>query len=334
MHEENRYTMEEFADQVQEHLKDFLPGKYSGWEIRIEQVFKTNERKTALTVFDPDKKERSMSPVIYLDGFYEDYRNGESMEMIMGRIMEKHQMMREFPQKELTDKLNSITDHLGSWDEMKGRLIISVIGRDRNRELLETVPHTDAGDLSAVYRVYVSREENDIASILVTNKIQKMWNVPTEEIHSTALENSMSVLPLRVSGMGEVVTELFAGDDMEEDREISGDESLYVVTNKQSMNGASAIFYPNAAEKIGAIFPNGCYVLPSSIHEVLLCEKGSMLPEELENMVREINRNVVAPNEVLSDRVHEYDPMTRRISLAGQMPEITKNMQAQRALSL
>jgi len=59
-----------------------------------------------------------------------------------------------------------------------------------------------------------------------------------------------------------------------------------------------------AAERAGGDF----YILPSSIHEVLIVpDNGMMDLAALENMVREVNATTVDPSEKLTDNVYHYD---------------------------
>ena len=79
----------------------------------------------------------------------------------------------------------------------------------------------------------------------------------------------------------------------------------YVLTNIAQINGATAILYPNLLQEIGEATQSNFFILPSSIHEVILMkDNGDMNAEELQRMVMEINRTQVAPEEVLSDEVY------------------------------
>lgn len=50
------------------------------------------------------------------------------------------------------------------------------------------------------------------------------------------------------------------------------------------------------------------FVLPSSIHEVLLVKNnGQMTAKELENMVKGVNATQVEPADQLTDHVYHYD---------------------------
>ena len=56
-------------------------------------------------------------------------------------------------------------------------------------------------------------------------------------------------------------------------------------------------------------------MLPSSVHEVLIVpDNGEMEPKMLGEMVREVNKNEVERQEVLSDRVYSYDKEKHKIS--------------------
>ena len=94
------------------------------------------------------------------------------------------------------------------------------------------------------------------------------------------------------------------------------DSDMYVLTNESKLNGAACILYENVlydfAQKLGA----DLYILPSSVHEVILLPKLSMFEkDELVNMVKEVNTEGVAADEVLSDHVYEYNRTERLITM-------------------
>ena len=61
-------------------------------------------------------------------------------------------------------------------------------------------------------------------------------------------------------------------------------------------------------EMIGGILKTNYYVLPSSVHEVVIVPCcGSISMAELDDMVKDINETQVAEEEVLSDHAYLYD---------------------------
>lgn len=100
------------------------------------------------------------------------------------------------------------------------------------------------------------------------------------------------------------------------------DEQMFVATVPDKIHGAGVIAYPNfmedAAERMGGDF----FVLPSSIHEVLLVkDNGQMTAKELENMVKEVNATQVEPADQLTDHVYHYDSQNHIFELADKYEE-------------
>ena len=93
----------------------------------------------------------------------------------------------------------------------------------------------------------------------------------------------------------------------EEPEEVASDV-MYVLTNRLRSHGAAAVLYEGCLEKIAAELACNYYVLPSSIHEVILTpDRHGFSYEELSSMVKEINESQVREEEVLSDHAYYYD---------------------------
>ncbi|XCP85813.1 DUF5688 family protein [Roseburia hominis] len=85
---------------------------------------------------------------------------------------------------------------------------------------------------------------------------------------------------------------------------------FYVLTNESGYFGAAAITNPVVLHRLRENFGCSLYILPSSVHEVLLLPVGVFPkadPRELAAMVKEINRAEVEPKDRLSDRVYFFD---------------------------
>ena len=84
--------------------------------------------------------------------------------------------------------------------------------------------------------------------------------------------------------------------------EISADEPpMYVISNKSSMRGASAVLDKKVLEDIGRKHgTDTLIILPSSIHEVLVVPyEDGMDMEFMRNMVTEVNTTEVLPEDQL-----------------------------------
>lgn len=81
-----------------------------------------------------------------------------------------------------------------------------------------------------------------------------------------------------------------------------------MLTNRWKNYGAAAALYEGQLQAVGEMFGENFYVIPSSVHEMLILPE-SRVPkrEELDEMIKEINEIAVAPEEVLGDRAYYYD---------------------------
>ena len=90
---------------------------------------------------------------------------------------------------------------------------------------------------------------------------------------------------------------------------------MYVLTNEEGMLGASALYYRDVKEKAAELIGSGYYVLPSSVHEVILVpDTMDHDVKDLCEMVKQANRTVVEPKDVLSDNVYHYDRDARSLN--------------------
>ena len=96
---------------------------------------------------------------------------------------------------------------------------------------------------------------------------------------------------------------------------------MLVLTNGQSSFGASLIIHPDIREKIAECMGGDYYVLPSSVHEVIIVPadgSAGLSVRELNDIVRQINETQVAPEEQLSDKVQYYDSRKKMLMNAAR----------------
>ena len=213
----------------------------------------------------------------------------------------------------------SLTDY----EQMKDKLVMQVVRTDKNASLLSNIPHQEMEDLSVVYRFVLENSEDGSASVLVTNRMIEVMGVTPEQLHADALVNSPQLKPAVIMGMNEVMLEMMGMEQAEMlGIPLDMDEMMYVATVPDKIQGACVLAYENfmeeAAERVGGSF----YILPSSLHEVLLVpDNGEMGLQELESMVRDVNANEVRPEERLSDNVYHYDAQDKVFELGEKFAE-------------
>ena len=83
--------------------------------------------------------------------------------------------------------------------------------------------------------------------------------------------------------------------------------SVYVLSNCIRNFGAAAVLYRNVLKNIGKYLEEDFYVLPSSVHEVIIVPDSSAPSwQETAAIVKEINETQVREEEVLSDVPYHY----------------------------
>ena len=278
-----------------------------GGNITINHVIKNNGcEMDGLVIME---KGKDIAPTIYLDSFYELYTNGENIKNIIRQI----EVIYEQNKNNVTFDVN-ILKH---FDTIKDKIVYKVVNYRSNEKLLEQVPHKRILDLAVVFYCLLDNEYGRSATALIYNNNLKNWNVTIDDVYKAALKNTPDLLHSKISSMAALFEKCGVNVDGEEvDLKDYVPSDMYVLTNESKLNGAACILYENVlydfAQKLGA----DLYILPSSVHEVMLLPKLSMFEkDELVNMVKEVNTEGVAADEVLSDHVYEYNRTERLITM-------------------
>ena len=100
----------------------------------------------------------------------------------------------------------------------------------------------------------------------------------------------------------------------------STESPMFVLTNKERHDGAAMIACPEVLQTVHGLMGDDYYILPSSVHEVLIVPKHiPLLLEDMQKTVRQINEESVEPIDRLSDNVYEFDG--RNLKIAGTISE-------------
>lgn len=323
-------TFDEFKQEIADNIKEYLPDKYADSMVQINAVQKNNETLDALSVTSPDS---NVSPTIYLNSFYEDYQNGRDMEDIIDSIADlrvEYEVNQDFD-------VSSITD----FEKVSDKIAARLYGIEGNEELLSVRPHTTMDDLAVTYCIMLGDNENGSMSVPITNQIMETWSVTQEDLQRLAKENCDTLTPSKFVSMNAVMTDMMIPQIMDDygiSREeasqmindmVPADDKMFVLTNEQKLNGAAALLDEKMMEQITEKVGNDFYILPSSVHEVLIVpnEVGMEL-QDLEAMVQEVNATQVAPQDKLSDHVYQYDNETREVFRADRAEEHQQKKEA------
>ncbi|MBR1854030.1 MAG: hypothetical protein IJ794_12960 [Lachnospiraceae bacterium] len=281
-----------FAEAVSRNISKRMGEPY---EVKLQEVRKNNG--VLLQGLIILSKEKNLSPTIYLNSFWEMYISGTSLERILGMIIEVYE--QNIPSKSVD------MSFFREFEKVRPKICYKLVNTRRNRALLEQVPHVELLDLSLCFYYAYADQALGEGIILIRNDHMGMWNCTTEMLMREAVDNTPRLYPKKLFQMGEIMRE-YTGEQFE--------VPMKVLTNSVKCNGATSIVYPGVLKEIAEQIGENLYILPSSIHEVILLPAGECNDEDkLKEMIHEVNRACVEPEEVLSDSLYFYDYQKNRL---------------------
>lgn len=91
------------------------------------------------------------------------------------------------------------------------------------------------------------------------------------------------------------------------EKEKKDDIPMLVVTNTSKFFGAASIFCERVQKRLEEFFPNGYYLIPSSIDEFIAIDKQLLTPESLNEVIFDANKHLVEKEEWLSDAAYYFE---------------------------
>ena len=242
------------------------------------------------------EKGRELGITVYLDQYYQDYLRGESLFEICSDLLSLYRE-NQFP--------DIHTSALMDYGKMKGTLRTRLVGREQNAAFLEIGPYKMHPVGAEVVYAELARNRDGTCGMRVTHELLEQWGVPEQELFETALENCQKEEGIRFGTIMSEVEEI-TGMEMPEDDPIDK-SGLYVLTNQFRDQGAAVLLYPGVLEEVYKKMEGDFYILPSSVHEVLVISKASDIPPGvLKSTVKAVNREEGCPEEQLGNGIYEY----------------------------
>ncbi len=268
-------------------------------KIQVSPVYKNNDlRLDSLSVL---KKNQAASPMIYLNHFYEIYQDTVDLEGTF-RIMEN------FYRKHL-EEIPPFANDFMNFEAVKPKIGCRLLSVKRNRHLLEDLPFLPFLDLAMVFFCLLSSTDVGQASVLITKKHLEIWGISQKALWESAMQTAPFAYPPLLCSLPDLLFELSAFAP-ESEKELP----LYVLTNKEKLYGASAMLYPEVLSGFSQKMNSDLYIIPSSIHEVLLLPVQEIgYQKEIDRMIQEVNEEQLAPEDILSDHAYYYSRSEKRI---------------------
>lgn len=295
------FDKKEFAIALMDALDKIMPEEV---ELREEKVKKVNRtQKGVLVSLDP-----GIGVIIYPEDFYPKYLQGREVDELAREA--KESVLNSLNEQKKNDLVKQ-AERVMNYEEIKEDIFPMVINYQKNQSYLKDIPHERVLNLAVIPVVDVSED----SELKVTNQLMKQWGKTTQEIIRQAKNNSAEKNPVSV-----FTIESLIGIPMDMDN-----PRMYIVTNKERKYGATSIMDTEVFEQLRAEMGE-LYILPSSIHELIVISSENVDPVELEEMVQTINQQEVEEAERLSDHIYRYDGKEIQMLVHGKevTPEVAE----------
>jgi hypothetical protein len=201
-------------------------------------------------------------------------------------------------------------------------LNVRLLNKSRNKEYLKSVLTRDAG----CGFVLIAEIESGEFRAVITDKLLEETGMTEDELFDRAIRNTAKKYPPVLQDLAESACSLpdecdnlFIAPAV---KTPPGTGPGFVLTNSRFFWGACALFYPGVMARLYELIGGDFYVLPSSVHELILLAAEDQDPQQLAELVRSANRSVVRENEVLADDLYKCESGDlHRISYGGVIPE-------------
>ncbi len=292
-----------FTNEVMYRMQQLLG---SGYSVHVRNLLCNNGiRKDYLVISEKGVKTDECMP---LGIYYELCVNQADMDMIIADMLKTYRKEKEkkhaVPESEVLD-----------WNSAKGRIMFRLIGTQANREFLQDVPHIDFCDLSQVFYLMLEADGEGCRTVQVNNRLMEAWKVQEEDIRLCAERNMAERMPGKLAGLEEFLAD--AGGEYDGDGK---GLSFYVLTNSMKLYGAGCILYKGMLESVAERIGFGFYVIPSSVHEVIIIpsdECSRKTAGELKCLLASVNGTELSECEILSDSVYYYNRKEHHFAVAA-----------------
>lgn len=298
--------IEDFMEKVKNSVIEKLGKEY---QVTVCKSDKNNG--VVCTGLRVQKNDCSVAPLIYLDEHFRQYKNGNTTLSSIVKYVVK-ESRKKSPCVDIQQYL--------IYENIRKNVVYRLVNTESNRDLLEDIPHLEFLDLSIIFRCTVAQEDIGPASILIHNVHMKLWDITIQELYQDAVMNTPRLEEYEIKSMTEVMREIMTEENSDGSgqdaymEEFSDSVPLYVLSNKNRIEGAGCMLYPDLMKDFSDTIGSSFYIIPSSVHECLLLPpKEDVQGGEIKNMIKEINDTQVSVEERLSYSLYYYDKDEGRI---------------------
>lgn len=280
----------DFTNEIEEIIEERLPE----CEVVLRSIVKNNNViLSGITIKD---EAINAAPTIYLEQFYESFQDGETLESISDKILNIYD----------SNKLKQDYDFefIENYESAKNNLYFKAVNHDKNKEFLEEIPYFEFEDLALVPYILIDDEIFWSASLVIHRNLFERWCIDENTLYYDIMQNMEQNFEYDFMPITDVLAEMTNCILPDEDYGIG----MYVLSPKTKLYGAALIAIDSVLEKIAAELDSDFYIIPSSVHELIIVKSHDKdMAESLNEMINEVNETVVSCEDILSDHAYFYE---------------------------
>ena len=299
--------LREFAEKIKEDLQEI-----SSFSSATLSVAETEKNHLSLTGIAIRPKDSTQGVIIYINDYFEDYKDGRSREDIVDMLADTAiEALSAMPLIDVPD--------VSSWESCRDMITATVFGTEDNKVHNTMVSTPAADDLVFIYI-------NENLKIPITYAVFDRWKeqIDVETLHQTAMENTVKMHPPKIQTMIDAASEVLGitPEELLEQLEVEEYPNQIVVSNVDRYLGAVSLFDEDVLDDLIDMCDGDFYVLPSSIHDLIIVPAKDVSDVEfLTQMVQEVNESKLDPPDRLSNHAYGFDSETRELVHANQLYE-------------
>ena len=305
----------EFKNEFINGCRDELAGvaRFSPYsKIELEEHIITKAQRGELTGLIFKEPGTICAPTFYVEDFYDLYKEGRSLkDLSVTVVQDAYRYIHNPP--DFPD-----IDH----NVLSGQCIFGVrlLNKSGNRNYLRDVTFLDAG---CGFALIAEIRSGDFRAV-ITNSLMDSLGMTKEDLFERALEDSSMNDRATLYDLADMLPAFPEGNINLLDSKagtVLPPVSLYVLSNESSFWGAAVLFYPGMMTRLNELMGGSFYVLPSSIHEVLLLPATEGDPQRLVDIIRSANRSVTDSDVFLADELFICESgRLKQVSYGGVVP--------------
>lgn len=274
-----------------------------GYISKIEKINKGNGITLSGITFY--RETTCVSPIIYLEEFYQMYLEKLPMTEILTKI---ENIFAE--QSKKCDNLEKLLN----FNFVKRKVFPCLVRKTGNSLLTDEIVSNEWHDLAVVFQIMFQDEKASDLSVLISKHLLEMWPITENELKNIAMENlkkcQMHFCSLEEK-LSDMLSDMLIFENNFENKKAVAEANvclpIYVMTNESSYYGASMILDKKNLELITRLLGRDFYLIPSSIHEMLCVPVNSGLDKDfLKNLLAKVNQTKVSPEEILEWHLYRY----------------------------